>query len=481
MPLCLPPRNLVPLLVLCLLFLPVAGFVVRNACGLCRIDIPSWPRAILAVVLVGPVAFFVFDLSGYAVAMIASETPFHELPYKLWLRAPWDWKWQAMNRVPVLQLLPIVFSLCIAGILQVFIFHVPFRLGLLVFMVQWAANLLAFAALAFVCNVGFALLGVPTQPMRMPLAAKVKQETPTEGEKPKEETPKPEDEKELKDLNPEDFKHPLEGWKLSKEGGPAPSHHLQLPPEMEETTDTGTQEELAQGRRELQAGRESLEPYLEPLKTELAPLTARLPGPVQGFLDGGGWWLFIGVNMVLACFWGRTAFVRAQRLLEHSRRAGGSRSVRAAASESLPAPGEVVPSMFGPAPFLVKGLPAHLKLVVLAPGGRETGEVSQELVGTLLDSVRPGLGDAAERDAPKVEIWERQYSKDGFPTNFFYKFRPPESNSRSRWVLMAGSISSGKEVVHVGLALLTEDPSNVGQVRVVNEQWLDVLAVREVG
>jgi len=58
-------------------------------------------------------------------------------------------------------------------------------------------------------------------------------------------------------------------------------------------------------REHLQSTAESLKAYadsqIDDLKEDLEPITKHLPGPVQNFLDKGGWWAILGILGCLPC------------------------------------------------------------------------------------------------------------------------------------------------------------------------------------
>ena len=119
--------------------------------------------------------------------------------------------------------------------------------------------------------------------------------------------------------------------------------------------------------------------------------------------------------------------------------------------------------------------PTRLRLVVLAPVGRE-GDIDATAVEKLLDYVVPGLGTAAQIDRPCVRVWPPQVSQHGFAAAFHRHTRKAADRGEpSRWVLLAGRAQAGRQPVMVGLGLWADEPTTLDRVNLEPHQWLDVL------
>jgi hypothetical protein len=120
-------------------------------------------------------------------------------------------------------------------------------------------------------------------------------------------------------------------------------------------------------------------------------------------------------------------------------------------------------------------LPSRLRLVVVAPVGRE-GDVDATAVERLLDRVVPGLGTVAQEDRPRVRVWPAQVSQHGFAAAF-HRHTPKAAGrgESSRWVLLAGRAQVGRQAVMVGLGLWADEPTTIGRVNIDAHQWLDVV------
>jgi hypothetical protein len=142
---------------------------------------------------------------------------------------------------------------------------------------------------------------------------------------------------------------------------------------------------------------------------------------------------------------------------------------------------------FRPAPppgshrLIFEGLPARLRLVVIAPAGRNL-EFVPEMAEGLLQAVVHGLGEVADLDKPRVRVWPGQLSQEGFAPKFFRNVcRPERRGQASRWILVAGPARAGQKTVLVGLALETTDVTMRGNVRIKAEQWYDKFRINAAG
>jgi hypothetical protein len=121
--------------------------------------------------------------------------------------------------------------------------------------------------------------------------------------------------------------------------------------------------------------------------------------------------------------------------------------------------------------LFVEGRPARLRLVVVAPVGKDvTVDVGE--IETMLDHVLYGLGDLVRQDKPRVCVWPAQLSNKGFAFLFNRMVRRPEPPGQaSRWILVAGQTPARPRSFMLGLAVLTEEPSFVGHLFVPPTQW----------
>jgi len=120
----------------------------------------------------------------------------------------------------------------------------------------------------------------------------------------------------------------------------------------------------------------------------------------------------------------------------------------------------------------------HIRLIVMAPSGRSV-ELKPSQIGGQLEAILYGLGTAATQDGARLRVWPAQLSQHGFAPAFFRNvIRPDPKDAPSRWVLVAGPARVGANVVLLGLALETREPSLRGSVVMKVENWPDRLRIQ---
>ena len=126
----------------------------------------------------------------------------------------------------------------------------------------------------------------------------------------------------------------------------------------------------------------------------------------------------------------------------------------------------------------VNGENARLRLVVVSPTGKAHDPISPDDIPELLDDVLRGLGGFVKTDKPRVKVWPTQLSVVGFAPTFHRLIESPDAEKKSsRWVKLAGPAKAGGRPILLGLALLTEDPTKIGDVHVETTEWGDLLRV----
>jgi hypothetical protein len=125
----------------------------------------------------------------------------------------------------------------------------------------------------------------------------------------------------------------------------------------------------------------------------------------------------------------------------------------------------------------VEGVPARLRLVVVAPVGKGA-TLEEKNIEELLNQVRYGLGPVAREDQAVVRVWPGQLSTHGFPALFQRKVNRGEPDDQpSRWVLLAGPTPPRPRPFLLGLALLTEASTNIGRLTMDGGQWIRSLHI----
>ncbi len=217
---------------------------------------------------------------------------------------------------------------------------------------------------------------------------------------------------------------------------------------------------------------------MEEIKTALRPLTDALPQQGRDFLDGGGWWLVLGLVGLLAVLF-LLALLRGLWRLVFGRRKKDADWDRGLREDLGQCPLPVSP----PADrrLTVYHLPVRLRLVVVASAGKED-VIDATAVEQLLDLVVPGLSEVARHDRPRVRVWPPQPSHHGFGMVFHRCTQKPEPDgSPSRWVLLAGGAQAGRRPVLLGLGLWADEPNALGRLTLERHQWLDLLRLRGAG
>lgn len=196
-----------------------------------------------------------------------------------------------------------------------------------------------------------------------------------------------------------------------------------------------------------------------------------LPQAGKDFLDIG-WWIILLI--VIALVLGVVALV-VRTVLRSM--AGKEKDPQDPLRENL---GEYppAPAKTSSRSLLVESVPARLRLVVIAPQTRSQAITAQQ-AEALLELVVKGLGNIAMTDKPRVRIWPHQLSIEGFG-NTFHRLvtRPERDNQPSRWVVFAGQARAGKQMILLGLALQTDNETNLARRTLDADDWTQLLTVR---
>ncbi|MEI8368225.1 MAG: hypothetical protein WCJ31_07300 [Planctomycetia bacterium] len=147
--------SLLPIL-FWLLMLPIAIFILMRTTAFWTEEGPGTilgaAKTVFAIWLT---VFFVYDLSGYGFARLMQDPRLGiafppNYTYFTWLREPMGLKWFVLGYVPLIRYLPVLFALCAGGVVQVLLWKIPFRVGMLVFLSQLFLNIFAMAVLSLV-------------------------------------------------------------------------------------------------------------------------------------------------------------------------------------------------------------------------------------------------------------------------------------------------------------------------------------------
>jgi hypothetical protein len=216
---------------------------------------------------------------------------------------------------------------------------------------------------------------------------------------------------------------------------------------------------------------------MDELRQRLAPLTDWIPDPYRDYLPQEGWWLVALVvalaALLLAGHAVRAALRGTWRALVGRWRHDWDAGLR----EDLSA----LPAANGTPTMCVYHVPAWVRLVVVAPVGKEL-LVDPGAVPLLLDKVVPGLGQVVRRDQPEIRVWPAPLSAAGF-ANAFHRCTPTGrgEGEATGWVMLAGRAQGGSYSLFVGLGVWASEPTTLGRMNLEPRQWLDVLRMQPAG
>lgn len=249
-----------------LLMIPIAIAVLMRVTAFWADDGPGTLfGAVRTIVVMVLAVYFTFDVSGYLFARmmqdpdlgIAFPPRYH---YWNWMLEPMGLKWYVLGFVPVIRYLPVAFALCAGAIVQVLLWKIPFRTGMIVFLSQVLLDIFAMAMLSLVFSFFVGL---------------------------------------------------QEGAAVPARGGHGP--HATGHPRPHAVAAEGL---LGMQQRIESLGAEegpvvrrmwgrwaAFNRLLDPLYAVLRPVTRHLPLPARDFLDAGGWLIVIPGAIALLRFW----------------------------------------------------------------------------------------------------------------------------------------------------------------------------------
>lgn len=135
------------------------------------------------------------------------------------------------------------------------------------------------------------------------------------------------------------------------------------------------------------------------------------------------------------------------------------------------------PPPAGKARLKVEGRPARLRVVIVAPVGKDAA-IDLATVESQLDQFVYGLGAVVKQDKPRIKVWPAQLSNKGFAMTFNRMMVRPEGLGKpSRWITIAGQTPPRPRPVMLGLVVQTEEPSCVGHLTPGPEQWATMVQV----
>ncbi len=139
------------------------------------------------------------------------------------------------------------------------------------------------------------------------------------------------------------------------------------------------------------------------------------------------------------------------------------------------------PGQPGPRRLTVEGVPVRVRLIVVAPVGRNR-PIGVDDVEELVDQVIRGMKEIVQKDKPRIRLWSPQLSKTGFPQVFHrLTLTPDEEGQPSVWVRVAGPANAEGRPILLGLGLLADRPTDLGKLSVQPERWFETLRIVTLG
>jgi hypothetical protein len=136
------------------------------------------------------------------------------------------------------------------------------------------------------------------------------------------------------------------------------------------------------------------------------------------------------------------------------------------------------PPPVGDRQLKVNGMPVRIRLVVVAPTGKANDDISADEVYSLLNEISHGLGTAARSDKPRIRVWPPQLSVAGFAPTFHRLVDATDPSKKgSRWIKIAGSAKTGQRPILLGMAVLAEESTSLGELHMNQTDWQEMLQV----
>jgi len=249
-----------------LLMIPIAIAVLMRVTAFWADDGPGTvSSAVWTIVVMGLAVYLTYDVSGYMFACMMQDPqlgisfPPH-YHYWNWMREPQGLKWHVLGFVPMIRYLPVVFALCAGAIVQVILWKIPFRVGMIVFVSQLLLDIFAMAMLSLVFSF---FVGVHEGAI-------------AKG-------------------------HPQHGAGSHARGRSVAAEPGGLQGMQHRIENLGAQEGPLV--RRLWRRWASVNHLLQPVYDVLQPVTRHLPLPARDFLNGGGWLIVIPGAIALVWYW----------------------------------------------------------------------------------------------------------------------------------------------------------------------------------
>ena len=470
----------------------LATLILRTSCGIFGEEQPSYKRAFLMIILITVPVVLCFEIIGYGAARAMHESLKLAPGFSFinWIRLPLGIQWQALGTLPLLKWVPVVISLCVAGIMMVAWIQCTFRKGIMIVFVQWIFNGVALALLG---NAGYFALGAFDRMVGLPPDVKeylTSQHVAHPNAKADPKLAPPRDGGKFHNLKTAHQATTVGEGPNSHESGTAqsdPAADHKSNPLSTFLHDNPSESLRSWGHSMvefLDRMRDEADPLIDTIRNHAHPVTQHFPIFINNFLDNQGGWLIIIGSTVTICFLWLKRTVKRFRKVTKKKRRKASDTWNTDLAWHMGDLGDVVHPVEG-VQLTVKGMPARLRAVVLSSGTKETQPITDRSIDGILDFIQEGMSKTLIQDQPLVRIWEPAYGGSKAFANLCQNLVtiPGPKGKSTNWVIVAGTVEfNATEKVHIGLAFQTEKATTLRNLTVDGQttKWQDAIGTTEI-
>lgn len=470
----------------------LATLILRTSCGIFGEEQPSYKRAFLMIILITVPVVLCFEIIGYGAARAMHESLKLAPGFSFinWIRLPLGIQWQALGTLPLLKWVPVVVSLCVAGIMMVAWIQCTFRKGIMIVFVQWIFNGVALALLG---NAGYFALGAFDRMVGLPPDVKeylTSQHVAHPNAKADPKLAPPRDGGKFHNLKTaHQATLPVAGPQshepMSAPNDPAADHKSNPLSTFLHDNPSETLRSWGHSMVEfLDRMRDEADPLIDTIRNHSHPVTQHFPPFINNFLDNqGGWLIIIGLTVTICFLWLKRTVKRFRKVTKKKKRKA-SDTWNMDLAWHMGELGDVAHPVEG-VQLTVKGMPARLRAVVLSSGTKETQPITDRSIDGILDFIQEGMSKTLIQDQPLVRIWEPAYGGSKAFANLCQNLVtiPGPKGKSTNWVIVAGTVEfNATEKVHMGLAFQTEKATTLRNLTVDGQttKWQDAIGTTEI-
>lgn len=470
----------------------LATLILRTSCGIFGEEQPSYKRAFLMIILITVPVVLCFEIIGYGAARAMHESLKLAPGFSFinWIRLPLGIQWQALGTLPLLKWVPVVVSLCVAGIMMVAWIQCTFRKGIMIVFVQWIFNGVALALLG---NAGYFALGAFDRMVGLPPDVKeylTSQHVAHPNAKADPKLAPPRDGGKFHNLKTaHQATLPVAGPQshepMSAPNDPAADHKSNPLSTFLHDNPSETLRSWGHSMVEfLDRMRDEADPLIDTIRNHSHPVTQHFPPFINNFLDNqGGWLIIIGLTVTICFLWLKRTVKRFRKVTKKKKRKA-SDTWNMDLAWHMGDLGDVAHPVES-VQLTVKGMPARLRAVVLSSGTKETQPITDRSIDGILDFIQEGMSKTLIQDQPLVRIWEPAYGGSKAFANLCQNLVtiPGPKGKSTNWVIVAGTVEfNATEKVHIGLAFQTEKATTLRNLTVDGQttKWQDAIGTTEI-